>query len=442
MNTRIFTAALLAGLFVVVGSCGKNHPGYKKTQSGLYYKFHVENKDERKANPNDIMTLWLSYKLGDSLLFSTSNTGQPVQIPLNPSDHTGDIYEALAMMHNGDSATFIIVADSFFMKTMRMPELPEFVKKGSNMFFDIKVTDIKSAEEMEKEKAEKNAALQAEEPLRLEAHLKANKITTAPMASGLYYLAKAQGSGRLPAPGDRMKAHFVISLLGGGQLYSTRDQGNPIEIEIGREFDNPGVTEGISLMRKGAQATLIVPSKLAFGEEGRGEFVPPYSTLIYEVEVVDLKTKAEYEKEQALIELQMKQADEKQKLIEKENIAKYMKEKNLSATPQPSGLVYIETLKGTGAKAEAGKKVKVHYTGTLLDGSKFDSSVDRGTPFEFTLGQGQVIRGWDEGITLMNIGGKATLIIPFEMGYGNRSMGPTIPAYSTLVFEVELIGVE
>jgi FKBP-type peptidyl-prolyl cis-trans isomerase len=85
--------------------------------------------------------------------------------------------------------------------------------------------------------------------------------------------------------------------------------------------------------------------------------------------------------------------------------------------------------------------VKVHYTGTLLDGTKFDSSVDRGEPFSFTLGQGQVIKGWDEGIGLMNVGGKATLIIPSSIAYEDRDMG-VIKPYSPLLFNVELIEVE
>jgi len=103
-------------------------------------------------------------------------------------------------------------------------------------------------------------------------------------------------------------------------------------------------------------------------------------------------------------------------------------------------LIYVEEVEGTGAPAVAGKNVKVHYTGYLLNGKKFDSSVDRGQPFEFTLGQGQVIPGWDEGIALMKEGGKAKLIIPSRLGYGARGQG-SIPPYAPLVFEVELIEV-
>ena len=96
---------------------------------------------------------------------------------------------------------------------------------------------------------------------------------------------------------------------------------------------------------------------------------------------------------------------------------------------------------GTGAEAVAGKRIQVHYTGTLTNGSKFDSSVDRGQPFRFNLGAGEVIRGWDEGFAGMKVGGKRKLVIPPEMGYGARGYPPVIPANATLVFEVELLGV-
>jgi len=129
------------------------------------------------------------------------------------------------------------------------------------------------------------------------------------------------------------------------------------------------------------------------------------------------------------------------KANESVQLKQYLAANNVTAKPTASGLYYIEKEKGTGAKAEAGKRVKVHYTGTLLDGTKFDSSVDRNEPFGFTLGQGQVIKGWDEGIALMNVGGKATLIIPSSIAYGDRDMG-VIKPYSTLVFDVELIDVE
>jgi peptidylprolyl isomerase len=108
----------------------------------------------------------------------------------------------------------------------------------------------------------------------------------------------------------------------------------------------------------------------------------------------------------------------------------------------PSGLIYVEKQAGTGPKPMNGKKVKVHYTGMLLDGTKFDSSVDRGEPFEFALGTQAVIEGWDLGIALMSQGGKGILIIPSKLAYKDRGAGETIPPFSPLVFEVELVEIE
>jgi FKBP-type peptidyl-prolyl cis-trans isomerase len=107
----------------------------------------------------------------------------------------------------------------------------------------------------------------------------------------------------------------------------------------------------------------------------------------------------------------------------------------------PDGLQYTDDQVGTGAVAEAGKNVSVHYTGWLMNGTKFDSSRDRGQPFSFPLGAGRVIKGWDEGVAGMRVGGKRTLIIPPDLGYGSRATGP-IPANSTLKFEVELLDVK
>jgi FKBP-type peptidyl-prolyl cis-trans isomerase len=113
------------------------------------------------------------------------------------------------------------------------------------------------------------------------------------------------------------------------------------------------------------------------------------------------------------------------------------------AAPAAAGeLQKLDIKLGTGPEAVKGKRVKVHYTGTLTDGSKFDSSVDRGEPFTFTLGAGEVIKGWDEGFAGMKVGGKRKLTIPYQMAYGEMGRPPKIPAKATLIFDVELLGVE
>ena len=106
-----------------------------------------------------------------------------------------------------------------------------------------------------------------------------------------------------------------------------------------------------------------------------------------------------------------------------------------------SGLKYEDLAEGEGAEATAGQQVTVHYTGWLTDGTKFDSSLDRNQPFSFALGKGQVIRGWDEGVAGMKVGGKRKLTIPPQLGYGARGAGGVVPPNATLVFEVELLEV-
>jgi len=112
-----------------------------------------------------------------------------------------------------------------------------------------------------------------------------------------------------------------------------------------------------------------------------------------------------------------------------------------NATTTASGLKYEDVKVGTGETATAGRTVSVHYTGWLTDGKKFDSSKDRGKPFEFPLGGGRVIKGWDEGVQGMKVGGVRKLTIPASLGYGSRGAGGVIPPDATLVFEVELLGV-
>jgi peptidylprolyl isomerase len=111
-----------------------------------------------------------------------------------------------------------------------------------------------------------------------------------------------------------------------------------------------------------------------------------------------------------------------------------------------SGLQITDTKVGTGAQPQTGQTCVMHYTGWLYDngtkGAKFDSSLDRGEPFEFAIGQGQVIKGWDEGVATMKVGGKRTLVIPPQLGYGARGAGGVIPPNATLIFDVELLGVK
>lgn len=431
----------MAVLFFAVSACSK-HSGFKKTDDGLYYKFHVKGDDTTTLKTGMVLTLSLKYTVNDSVLFNSTTSPEPFMLPLSEQTYKGDIYSALAMMKPGDSATFITSADSFFLKTIRLPQLPDSTYKGKEIFFDVKLISAKTKEQMEKEKQAKMMEFKAKEEADLAAYLKNNNITTAPLASGLYFTETKKGNGQKPKTGDVARFHFKVTDISGKVFFSSFDQGEPMRWENGKEFDNAGATEALTLMSKGSKATAIVPSNLAFGEQGRGQMVAPYTTLLYEFEMLDFMSKAQFEKEQDAEKKKAEETKLKAKEGEQGLLQKYLKDNKITVSPTASGLYYIEKTKGTGTNPVKGKTVKVHYTGTLLDGTKFDSSVDRKQPYEFVLGQGQVIKGWDEGIALMKKGGKARLIVPSSLAYGENGRMPTIPPSATLVFDVELLDIK
>ena len=432
---RILIAGLLSLSLLVVfmSSCDRKHPGFKKTKSGLYYKFHVQNESAIKAEVGSVVSLHLTYRTSADSVFSDTHANGPVIIDVKESAYPGDIYEGLLMMHEGDSATLIMNTDSFFARTANTSR-PYFLDSAGFFYLDIKIEKIRTEEQYQTDLKAENDKRRKMEMDELDIFLKDNGIEAQPSESGLVYVEKKTGKGKTPATGNILKLHYSVKLITGQILFDSKAQGDAMVHQMGSGRSGRGFDEGIEKMKEGGIAMLITPSKIAFGEEGGGS-VPPFATLIFEVELLKVYTEDEYQKQQ------LKEAAEMEGK-EKKDLNAYIKTNKISAAPLASGLIYIEKLAGKGAKAEKGRKVKVHYDGKLLNGSRFDSSYERGTPFEFTLGQGQVIPGWDEGIALMKVGGKAQLIIPSKLGYGVQGSGDRIPPYSTLVFDVELLGVE
>ena len=231
--------------------------------------------------------------------------------------------------------------------------------------------------------------------------------------SGLKFTDRVVGSGETPSTGDKCKVHYTGTLLDGTKFDSSVDRGKPFEFPLGMGRVIKGWDEGIADMKVGGKRKLIIPPELAYGSRAKSN-IPANSTLIFEVELLEVikafrDTDFELPGQEILTE---------------------------------SGLRMIEHLEGEGPKPKQGETVIVHYTGMLENGTKFDSSHDRGRPFEFQLGEGRVIKGWDEALADMTIGSKRTLIIPPELGYGERGAGAVIPPNALLVFEVELIGVK
>jgi peptidylprolyl isomerase len=239
-----------------------------------------------------------------------------------------------------------------------------------------------------------------------------NVITT---PSGLQYEILQKGTGKMPVKGGKVSVHYTGKLTNDTVFDSSIKRGQPISFKLGVGQVIKGWDEGIALLHVGEKARFTIPSNLGYGERAVGS-IPANSTLIFDVELVDAQDPF---------------------------VAVPYDVKGLDTLTTASGLKYLMVKKNPeGTQAKSGMKVTVHYTGYLLDGKMFDSSLERGQPIEFGLGQGQVIAGWDEGIALLKTGEKARLVIPYQQAYGESGRPPIIPAKATLVFDVELLMAE
>ena len=225
--------------------------------------------------------------------------------------------------------------------------------------------------------------------------------------TGLKYIDMVLGTGKTPKTGDRVKVHYTGTLEDGTKFDSSRDRNKPFEFTLGGRVIQ-GWNEGVATMQEGGTRKLIIPPDLGYGSRNAG-LIPPNSILLFDVELIEV----------------MENWAADFSLPGKEEVT-------------ASGLRMIIHKEGNGKIPVTGQTVSVHYSGILEDGTKFDSSVDRGQPFRFPLGQGRVIKGWDEAIALMSKGEKRTLIIPPKLAYGEKGRSK-IPPNSTLIFEIELI---
>lgn len=290
MKKSMYLVAMSLLLSAMVISCGQKSPfpGYKPTGTGLYYKEIVKGTgDELKLN--DVIKVKLAYYVNDSLLFTTDNLPEPAYDMIRESLFKGDVYEGFRMMHVGDSMSFMINADSVFRKQFHAPIIPDYVKPGVFLRWEVKVEESMTEEAFQQMKMDQMAALQQQADDEFNAYLSANGITAQPQESGLVYVCTKKGKGPKPGYKQKVKVHYTGKLLDGSVFDSSVERGEPIEFELGVGQVIPGWDEGIALMSKGEKGILYIPSNLAYGSRQAGDLIKPYSNLIFEVELVDFK---------------------------------------------------------------------------------------------------------------------------------------------------------
>lgn len=239
--------------------------------------------------------------------------------------------------------------------------------------------------------------------------VKNDTITT---KTGLrYVITKKNPKGAKPAKGDQVEAHYTGTLTNGKKFDSSKDRNQTFSFILGNQQVIAGWDEGFSYLRKGEQATFIIPSSLGYGTQDMGE-IPPNSTLIFEVELVDVKKPIAY---------------------------KAFSGKGKDTITLNSGLKYIIISPGNlKVKAKEGQTASVFYAGYLMDGKKFDGNFGGFEPFRLPVVGAGVIRGWQEIIPLMNKGMKVRVIIPPHLAYGEKGYPGVIPPNSTLIFDMYL----
>ena len=304
MKKSMLSMATLAMLMVgIMSACAEKspYPGYQKTATGLYYQFFRQNKEAAQPQLGDLVDVAIFCTVNDTAIIvpNTENT-----LALEAPMFAGDFFEGLAMMHIGDSASFIVNIDSTFIKWFRQPSLPEEFKSTDVMRFEVRLDDAYPESEYPKHMAakvkkvndERIAKMKEEHPeetakaaIDLADYLAKNNIEVEPTESGLYYVMLTEGNGEKPEPGQVVKIHYTGKLLDGTVFDSSVERGNPISLPIGVGQFIPAWDEGIMMMSKGEKGMLYVPYYLAYGDRQAGDKILPFSNLIFEVELIDFE---------------------------------------------------------------------------------------------------------------------------------------------------------
>ena len=430
MKKLTLIALVLLSLF----SCNKE---YKKTENGALMKFYEINKNNEMPEIGDLVLVDVTQKIADSVLFSSEMIGEPFEVLIEEPSFVGDFMCALMSMHLNDHASLVFSLDSMFLSIGE--QVPDIVESGTMTEMDIVLKEIVKKEVLEEELRNELISRKNEEVLMLETYYNDDKCIIT--EDSLIVLNINKGNGKFAKAGNIMKVYFTFNTLEGDTLLDFMT-GEPYELVFGDMALGQGFYEALSLVGKGGKAEFIIPSSLAFGSEGLQDAILPYTPFGLKLEVIDIMTSDEYEAEQKAIKEKEDAANAKRLKEEPKRIAKYIKDNNITEKPQISGLYYIEKQVGEGDFVQEGDLVAVHYSIYNLDNQLIESSYDYGQPLPFVYGSDQMIAGIEEAIGYMRVGGKARIVVPSRLGFGDITIDESLPANTPLVIDLEFVDLQ
>jgi FKBP-type peptidyl-prolyl cis-trans isomerase FkpA len=287
-----FSFLLVTALSLLMPSCIKEVK-YKTAASGLKYTFTSEHNGP-KPHEGDYLTLNMIYKFeNDSVLFDSRDARMPMRYQLRKPPFAGAVEEGIMLMSPGDTALFLVSADSMFAKVFHRPMPPE-IKKGSKVIFEIHLFKIQGAADAEAEIRKTLEDRFIAEKQSLDKYIEENRIKEKPTVNGLYIIVTEKKKGKLPVKGNKITVQYTGKFLN-GEVFDALLPNHPMIYTLGEGKMLAGWEEAFAQLHEGEKAVLIIPSELAYGEKGKRNaasgvyIVPPYTTLVYEVEVLSIK---------------------------------------------------------------------------------------------------------------------------------------------------------
>ena len=427
----VISALVCLSAMMLFTGCTQKYPGYKKTQSGMYYKFHNCNTSATQPKLTDFLKIEMKCYLHDSLYYDWQGTQHQVYTQLQDPIFAGDLQEAYAMMHVGDSASFYVKADS--IAALYYDQDPNAVGLAPEDYFryEVKLVEVQTEEEFQANVEKMKESMKIEAKRALDEYVVSNNINVTPEPSGVYIIPIEKGKGRCPVKGEKVELDFSATLLNGQPVGSTFDSPEKFSFVLGEGYTIQGWEEIVPKMHLGDRVKAIIPFDMAYGEHSVGE-IPAYANLVYDIKLLKITTAAELQAEAERALKALKEESERA-------FFDYLKVNNITDYTA-SGLFFAKSLVTEGAQPQKGQTARIKFDASYLDGTPLGDSEQLGGQYDLVIGEGKVLKGLEEGVSLMRVGEKARFVLPYTLAYGANPYG-NIPAYSNLVFDVELLDV-